>query len=137
MVVKLSAQSRIEIALRRKNLTAYIAADPQEIVFTRYPRIDDGAGGWRKGTPVQVGPQTMRLVPYKRRLSSLTDMVTAGEIPNVQYSLVAAYNADVERYDEFELHGEAMKVIGVEPKSMIPEMSDRLTILIEVRGAST
>jgi hypothetical protein len=128
---------RTEILLRRKNLLAYIAADPQIIVLTRYPRIDDGAGGWRKGTPVEVGPQTMRLVPYKRRLSSLTDMVTAGEIPNAQYSLIGQYNADVERYDEFDLHGEWMKVIGVEPKSKIPEMSDRLTILIQIRDGAT
>lgn len=132
----LSAQQTIEIKLRRKNLAAYIAADPVQISFTRYPRVDDGAGGWIKGLPVTIVPQTMRLVPYKRRLSSLTDMVTAGEIPNVQYSLIAFYNADVERYDEFELEGEAMKVIGVEPKSKIPDMSDRLTILIEIRDSA-
>jgi hypothetical protein len=128
---------RVEIGLRRRSLSAYIAADPIEIVFTRYPRIDDGAGGWRRGTPVEVGPQIMRLVPYKRRLSSLTDMVTAGEIPNVQYSLLALYDADVQRYDEFQLRDEWMKVVGVEPKSSIPEMSDRLTVLIEIRDKAT
>ena len=132
----LTAQQITEIKLRRKNLTAFIAADSVSVSLTRYPRIDDGAGGWVKGPPTIIAPQVMRLVPYKRRLSTLTDMVTAGEIPNVQYSLIAQYNADVERYDEFDLNGEAMKVIGVEPKSHIPEMSDRLTILIEIRDTA-
>lgn len=129
----LTAQQTTEIRLRRSNLRTYIQADPVTIVFTRYPRIDDGAGGWVKGEAVTLAPQVMRLVPYKRRLSSLTDMITAGEIPNAQYSLVAPYNADAKAYDEFELNGEWMKVIGVEPKSEIPDMSDRLTILIEIR----
>jgi hypothetical protein len=129
----LTAQQTIEIRLRRQNLASYIAADSVQISLTRYTRVDDGAGGWVKGPSTTLAPQTMRLVPYKRRLSSLTDMVTAGEIPNVEYSLIANYNADVERYDEFDLNGEAMKVLGVEPKSKIPAMSDRLTILIEIR----
>lgn len=128
-----TAQMRTEISLRRRNLKTYIAADPVTVVFTRFPQVSDGAGGWRKGQPTQVAPQMMRLVPYKRRLSSLTDMVTAGDIPHAQYSLVAEYDADVQRYDEFELNGEWMKVIGVEPKSSIPDMSDRQTILIEIR----
>ena len=133
----LTAQQTTEIRLRRQNLAAYIAADSVQVAFTRYPRIDDGAGGWVKGPPVEIAPQTMRLVPYKRRLSSLTDMVTAGEIPNVEYSLIALYDANVQRYDEFELNGEALKVLGVEPKSKIPAMSDRLTILIELRDTAT
>jgi hypothetical protein len=133
----LTAQQTIEIQARRRNLQIYINADPVTVIFTRYPRVDDGAGGWRKGPAIQTAPQVMRLVPYKRRLSSLTDMVTPGEIPNAQYSLVAAYNADVQRYDEFQLHGEWMKVIGVEPKSSLPDMSDRQTILIEIRDKAT
>jgi hypothetical protein len=132
----LTAQQSIEIKVRRRNLVAYIAADPVQVILTRYPRIDDGAGGWIKGAAVIVPAQTMRLIPYKRRLSKLTDMVTPGEIPNVQYSLIARYDADVERYDEFELNGEALKVIGVEPKSKIPDMSDRLTILVEIRDGA-
>lgn len=133
----LTAQQTTEMRIRRSNLSTYIAADPVTLIFTRYPRVEDGAGGWRKGSPTQTAPQQMRLIPYKRRLSSLTDMVTPGEIPNAQYSLIAAYNADVQRYDEFELNGEWMKVIGVEPKSHIPDMSDRLTILIEIRDGAT
>lgn len=133
----LTAQQTVELRLRRQTMTVYIAADPVTVVFTRYPRIDDGAGGWRKGVAEQVAPQVMRLVPYKRRLSALTDMVTPGEIPNVQYSLIGQYNADVQRYDEFELGGEWMKVIGVEPKGDASVMTDRLTILIEIRDKAT
>lgn|SRR6185312_1364533 len=133
----LTAQQTIEMRARRRNLQVYINADPVTIVFTRYSRIDDGAGGWKKGPTIPVAPQVMRLVPYKRRLAALTDMITAGDVPNVQYSLVAAYNADVQRYDEFMLGDAWMKVIGVEPKTELPEMSDRLTILIEIRDKAT
>lgn len=136
-MVTMTAQMTVELNLRRKNLLLYIAADPVDVTFTRYPRIDDGAGGWLKGPPVTIATQTMRLVPYKRRLSKLTDMVTAGEIPNVQYSLISRWDADVERYDEFQINGEWMKVIGVEPKGDAAVMTDRLTILIEIRDRST
>ncbi len=131
-----TAQMQIELNLRRKNLTIYIAADPVTVSFTRFPRIDDGAGGWVKGSPVVVAPQIMRMVPYKRRLSKLTDMITPGEIPNVQYSLISQWNADVQRYDEVEINGEWMKVIGVEPKGKAAIMTDRLTILIEIRDTA-
>lgn len=136
-MVTMTAQMTVELNLRRKNLLLYIAADPVDISLTRFPRIDDGAGGWIKGPPTPVATQTMRLVPYKRRLSKLTDMVTPGEVPNVQYSLISRWDADVQRYDEFQIGSEWMKVIGVEPKGNAAIMTDRLTILIEIRDRST
>lgn len=132
----MTAQMQTELNLRRRNLLAYIAADPITVSFNRFPRVDDGAGGWKKGLPVVVAPQIMRMVPYKRRLSKLTDMITPGEIPNVQYSLISRWDADVERYDELEIAGEWMKVIGVEPKGKAVVMTDRLTILIEIRDGA-
>lgn len=136
-MVTMTAQMNIELQLRRKNLKLYIAMDPVDVTFTRYPEVEDGAGGWVKGSPIIIPTQTMRLVPYKRRLSKLTDMVTPGEIPNAQYSLVSLWNADVQRYDEFQIGPDWMKVIGVEPKGRDAIMTDRLTILIDIRGGVT
>lgn len=123
--------------MRRQVLTAYIAADPVSISFRRYPKMDDGAGGWLKGAVQNIAPQTMRLVPYKRRLSSLTDHTADGDIPHVQYSLVAMPDVDVERWDEFTLNGAEYKVTGIEPKTQIRGIADRVTILVDIRDKET
>lgn len=107
------------------------------ISFRRYPQVDDGAGGWLKGPVQNIDPQVMRLVPYKRRLSSLTDHTADGDIPNVQYSLVAGVDVDVKRWDEFTLNGAEYKVMGIEPKTQIRGITDRVTILIEIRDKAT
>lgn len=132
-----TAANAFELRIRRNNLRAYINADPVIVSFRRYPKVDDGAGGWKKGPVQNIAPQTMRLVPYKRRLSSLTDHTSDGDIPNVQYSLVATIDADVQRWDEFTLNGAEYKVMGIEPKTQIRDIADRVTILIEIRDKAT
>jgi hypothetical protein len=131
------ASNAIEMKQRRQVLAAYINSDPVTISFRRYPKIDDGAGGWYKGPVQNVDPQVMRLVPYKRRLSSLTDHTADGDIPHVQYSLVAQPDVDVQRWDEFTLNGAEYKVTGIEPKTQIRTIADRVTILIEIRDKET
>lgn len=131
------AANAFELKIRRQNLVAYINADPVTISLRRYPRIDDGGGGWVKGPVQNIAPQVMRLVPYKRRLSSLTDHTADGDIPNVQYSLVAPVGVDVQRWDEFTLNGAEYKVMGIEPKTRIAELADRVTILIEIRDTAS
>jgi hypothetical protein len=126
-----------QLRMQRATLAEYIRADPVTISFRRYPRIDDGAGAWRKGPVQNIAPQVMRLVPYKRRLTNLTDHTADGDIPNVQYSLVATVDVDVERWDEFTLNGAEYKVMGVEPKTQNRTISDRVTILIEIRDKAT
>ena len=126
-----------ELRLRRQNLQAYIQADPVTVSFRRYPQIDDGAGAWIKGAVQNIAPQTMRLVPYKRRLSSLTDHTADGDVPNVQYSLVATIDVDVQRWDEFTLNNAEYKVMGIEPKTQLRSTADRVTILIEIRDKAT
>lgn len=132
-----SASNAAELKLRRQLLAAYIQADPVTISFRRYPQVDDGAGAWVKGPVQNIKPQVMRLVPYKRRLSSLTDHTADGDIPNVQYSLVATTDVDVQRWDEFTLNGAEYKVMGIEPKTQIRDIADRVTILIEIRDKAT
>jgi hypothetical protein len=132
-----NAANAVELRMRRTALAAYIAADPVTISFRRYPKVDDGAGGWYKGSVQNIDPQVMRLVPYKRRLSSLTDHTAYGDIPHVQYSLVAKPDVDVQRWDEFTLNGAEYKVIGIEPKTQIRDIADRVTILIEIRDKET
>ncbi len=128
-----ASSNALELKLRRRVLDAYIAADPVTVSLVRYPRVDDGAGAWRKGTPVNVAPQIMRLIPYKRRLTNLTDHTADGDIPNVQYSLVATPGVDVKRWDEWFYNGTWFKVMGIEPKTQIRALADRVTILIEIR----
>lgn len=136
MVIQLTAARTTELAARRRNLAAFISADPISVEFQRYPQVSDGAGAWTKGSVVNVPAQTGRLVPYKRRLASLSDDIPAGDIPNVQYSLVGPWNMDVERWDEFAYNGAWYKVTGMEPNSERTEFNDRVTVLVQLRDAS-
>lgn len=123
----------VQLKMQRRVLMEYIDTDPVWISFRRYPRVDDDAGGWRKGPVQNVPAQKFRLVPYKRRLTNLTDHTADGDIPNVQYSLVGTPDTDVQRWDEFTYNGAEYKVMGIEPKTQIRIISDRVTILIEIR----
>lgn len=136
MVIQLSAARTNELAARRRNLAAFISADPISVEFQRYPQTSDGAGAWVKGPVVVVSAQTCRLIPYKRRLASLSDDVSAGDIPNVQYSLVGYWNMNVERWDEFFYNNAWYKVTGMEPNSERTEFNDRVTVLVQLRDAS-
>lgn len=136
MVIPLTAARTTELAARRRNLAAFISADPISVEFKRYPQTSDGAGAWTKGSVVDVPAQTARLVPYKRRLASLSDDIPAGDIPNVQYSLVGYWNMDVERWDEFFYNEAWYKVTGMEPNSERTEYNDRVTVLVQLRDAS-
>lgn len=136
MVISLTAARTYELQSRRRNLAAFINADPISVEFSRYPQVSDGAGAWTKGPVEYVPAQVCRLVPYKRRLASLTDSVPSGDLPNVQYSLVGSWDMDVERWDEFYYNNAWYKVMGMEPNSERTEYNDRVTVLVELRDAA-
>jgi len=130
---RLTAQQYNEVRLRRANLLAFINADPVQISFVRYTETSDGAGGWVRNNPRTLPPQTMRLVPYKRRLTTLTMHTEHGDMPDVQYSLIGMWNCDVQRWDECQYNGAWYKVMGLEPNSERVEFNDRVVILIDIR----
>lgn len=130
---RLTSAQYTEVQLRRRLLLSFINADPVQISFVRFEQTSDGAGGWVRNNPRTLAAQTMRLVPYKRRLTTLTMHTEHGDIPDVQYSLIGRWDCDVQRWDECIYNGAWYKVMGMEPNSERTEFNDRVVILIDIR----
>jgi len=125
----------IELKVMRRQLDAFIQADPRTIVFTRQTKVDSGAGGWVQGPEVHTNPQQFRLVPFKRRLTQQEQNTQDGDVPLIPYVLVGYWNSDVERDDLFTLSGIYYEVIGVEPKiASDRSQADRVVCELEVRS---
>ncbi len=123
-----------ELLLRRRNLDAFIRADPVTITFSRPTQVNTGNGGWKPGTPTVLPPQQMRFVPFKRRLSDEIVNTQDGYQMYGEYVLVGRPNIDAEKGDEFDHNGLHYRVKDIEPKSDDRAQSDRVSLLLEVRG---
>jgi hypothetical protein len=101
----------VELAFQRKNTEAFIAADSVEVVLIRTPREDDGAGGVLTGTPASLLPQVMRLIPLQDGHSPR--QTAEGEMAEPSYMLLGKHDADMERWDEFQMNGAWYQVVFV------------------------
>lgn len=108
----------------RRNMAAFIAADPLMISLIRTPLVETAAAGYVKGSPVTLAPQQFRLGTFKRRLTPYTAITANGQIPVMSYILIGRYTADIQRDDEFYLNGDHYTVISIEPKTDDRSRSD-------------
>lgn len=98
--------------MAQRNLTKYfIAADPISLVLTRTPKVSDGAGGLKNGTPVALTAQTVRLIPLQDATQQRTTADGKQVLP--QYMLMGEYNADIARGDTFVIAGRRYEVVFV------------------------
>lgn len=123
---------RKALPILRRNVSAFIKADPVTIELQRVTRESTPAGGWVEGDAEPVPPQEFRLVPFKRRLTQQTVNTQDGPIPHLDYVLVGRHDVDVERGDFFDLNDDRWRVVGVEPNTDRRSRTDRVTAHIEV-----
>lgn len=123
----------VELLAMRRQVLAFIEAQPIQLRLQRPTWTDSAAGGRIEGDPVQLAWQRFRLVPFKRRLTRQTVDTQDGDIPLTEYVLVGRHNADVQTDDYFEYSGRTYRVVGVEPKSMDDARTDRRVVELEVR----
>lgn len=121
------------LKILRRNLDAFIKADPIEVTLSRPTKVDAGNGGWKPGIPVTLNPQQMRLVPFKRRVSDDVQNTQDGQLMLAPYILVGRYNIDVQKGDEFTHNDLSYRVHSIEPKSNDRTQTDRVTLVLEVR----
>jgi hypothetical protein len=91
----------VELAAQRQLTKAFIAADSLEVTLIRTPREADGAGGVEVGTPASLAPQVMRLIPLQD--GHEPRQTADGEQAVPRYMLMGTHDADMARWDEFEL----------------------------------
>jgi hypothetical protein len=121
------------LLILRRNLDAFIRADPVNVVFSRSTPVQTLAGGHTKGVPTQLASQQFRFVPFKRRLSSSINNTQDGPLSVTEYVLVGRHNVDVQKGDEFFHNSRNYKVTEIEPRTDDRSTTDRVTIALEVR----
>ncbi len=100
-----------ELELQRRLTLGFLAADAREIVIQRRPRTSDGAGGTVLGSPADLAPQYFRLLPSEDGATART--TAEGETATPEYMLLGRWDADLQRFDEFEIDGRRFQVIFI------------------------
>ena len=103
-----------ELKAQRRISRAFIDADGRDVILLRSPRLDDGAGGFSLGPSVPQGPQRLRLLPQE---DGATERTTAeGETATPQYMLMGPWDANMQRWDEFELDGIRYQIVYIDDR---------------------
>lgn len=106
----------MELAMRRKNVRAFIDADRFPLVVSRAPeRIKNTeTGGWiMPSTRTPLPSQRARIVQNVRRYTAGIVNSEAGDIPHTNYLLIGMHTLDLQVTDEFEWLGETYHVVGI------------------------
>lgn len=103
-----------ELVMRRRNVLAFIQADPVQVAFTRdSPPTKSAAGGFLQGTPTTLPLQQARIVQNKRRYNNGLVNSEAGDIPHTDYLLIGMHTLDVQVGDRFTWLGEHYAITGI------------------------
>lgn len=105
-----------ELVMRRRNVQAFIDADPVQITITRAGDKElTAAGGTVRGDPTTIPEQQARIVQAKRRYDNGLINSEAGYIPHTEYLLIANHRANVAKDDKFIWRGDTWTITGVHP----------------------
>lgn len=117
----------------RKNLDAFIRADPVMITLIRWQLIKTNTGSWKKNNAASnLEPQQFRLVTFKRRLFDFTSTGEMGYVPTLSYTLVGRHTCDILRDDEFYHNDDHYTVVSIEPKSDDRSQTDRVVAQLKL-----
>jgi hypothetical protein len=101
-----------EVKIQRRLTIDFIEADPLELQLMRPVRTEDGAGGYETGDPVPVGGlQRLRLIPLGD--GAQERLMADGRQVSPSYMLMGPYNANMQRWDTFELRGDRYQIIFI------------------------
>lgn len=108
---------RSEVLAHRRVLRQFLHAEPLRIIIQRPTITTTAAGGKVKSNPQDLAPQTFRLIPFKKRLTTMTRDTPDGNIVNLPYVLLGEHDADVQPGDSFEHNGGIYDVVSIEPNT--------------------
>lgn len=120
-----------ELVFRRRNIRAFIKADPVMVSFIRRLKVPTPAGGWKWGPNLPpLAPQEGRIVDSKRRYADVHVNTEAGPIDLWPYILVGYHDMDIQEEDVFFVNDEKYTV-----KSIKAERLERIAAALEYHGA--
>jgi hypothetical protein len=95
-------RQEVDIAVKRRNTTAFIDENPVWVQFIRPVINDNNQGGKEQVDSITLLPQKVRLVPESIRNVSFGGLGSqAGPQTSVSVSMIAEWDADVQRGDYF------------------------------------
>lgn len=100
--------NRIETLAGRRQIAQMIKDDPTEVVLRRREKEDVPGGGWRwveplDGTPIRS--QTVKLIPFKRRMTQFLVSTELGPMADLPYVLLGYHDMDIQKDDLFTYDG--------------------------------
>lgn len=108
--------SQVELMARRRLVAAFIKANPVTAAFTRAGvKVQTAGGGYTRGTPTELEPQTFAIVPAKRRYDNGIINAEAGDIKESQWLLLGSHTLNVAVDDEFTWLDQHYYVTAVHP----------------------
>ncbi len=95
----------VELNAQRQSTRAFIAADPLTLPLYRIAKAATPSGGFRKIVPAEpdVGEQVFRLLPTSDRTPEVR--TSFGRLVVPTYTLLAQFDANLRRWDQFEYEG--------------------------------
>lgn len=105
--------SRVETIAGRRQIAQMIEDDPTEVVLRRRERVEVPGGGWRWADPVDgtpLKPQTVKLIPFKRRMTQFLVGTELGPMADLPYVLLGYHDMDIQKDDLFTFEGGEFEV---------------------------
>lgn len=123
----------MKVNQRRLLTLKNIAQNPTAIVITRYPLVDNGLGGSYRDTQ---NPQTLPVQDVRVFMTSWsapqTKVSEGGVIQTQKWGLLARWDADIEKEDEFTIDNQTFRVVDVNPIRYLGEVVSLQVELEEV-----
>jgi len=124
--------SPTQVVMERRQIAALIRSDPVEIILHRREKITQPGGGWAWGPETPLEPQTVALVPFKRRMTEFLVATEIGEVPDLPYTVLGYHDLDIEPKDWFLWQGDKFEVITVDIKQQV-----RIAAHVDYFGGTT
>jgi len=100
-----------ELSVQRQLTKVFIEADKIQVVLSRSTPTDDGAGGTIPGSPVDLPPQTMRLIPLGDGAQERFNANGVAVTPS--YMLMGYHDSDMEREDQLVIGGRRYEIVFI------------------------
>lgn len=123
--------STVARIMERRQVAAIIAADPIDVVFHRREKVEVHGGGWKWGPETPLPPQTIALIPFKRRMTDFLVNTELGNVPNLPYVLLGRWDLDIRADDWFTYGSDRMEVKTIDFKTEV-----RIAAQVDYFGAN-
>ncbi len=91
----------------------FIQENPVQVIVKRRPKVVTSAGGFRRGDPVPLAPQTFRKVEINLRTALSARTTEDGAVVVPSFMLVTPWNADIKNHDRMVIDDKDCEIVTV------------------------